>query len=246
MPWDFVLILLVLGVVVPWRGAVRIKKILGREDLSSADRLVLYASTIAFQWLSVAVVAWRCHVRGLNAQHLALVYSDPALTTTTTVALSFFLGATQIYSLRRLARSPAHPQMNVPQLAQKVMPHNLVEALVFVALVSTVAPCEEYIYRGFAFAALQDAAGGSLLIAAIGSSVLFALGHFYQGRHGLGTTFVVGILFAGTRILTASLAPSIAAHFVTDLLAGLAGPGILAPPVEPAGAAPPTAARSGD
>jgi membrane protease YdiL (CAAX protease family) len=245
MPWDFVLILIVLGVLVPWRGAVRIKKLLSRERLSTADRLVLYASTIAFQWLAVAVVAWRCHARGLNAQRLALVYSDPLLIIITTAALSFFLGATQIFSLRRLARSPAHRQRHLPHLAQLVMPHNLIEALAFVALVSTVALCEEYLYRGFAFAALQDAAGGSLFLAALGSSTLFALGHLYQGRRGLRTTFIVGTLFAGARIATASLVPSIAAHLVTDLAAGLAGPGILRTPPAPPDAIPPTPSSAG-
>lgn len=245
MPWDFALILIVLGVLVPWRGAVRIKKLLGREPLSTADRLALYASTIAFQWLAVAVVAWRCHVRGLNTQRLALVYSDPPVIILTTVALSFFLGATQIFSLRRLARSPAHRQKHLPHLAQTVMPHNLIEALVFVALVSTVALCEEYLYRGFAFAALQDAARGSIFLAAIGSSALFALGHLYQGTRGLRTTFIVGILFAGARIVTASLLPSISAHFVTDLVAGLAGPRILRTPLAPADTMPPTRSSAG-
>ena len=239
MPWDFALILIVLGVLVPWRGAVRIKKLLRREHLSTADRLVLYASTIAFQWVAVAAVAWRCQVRGLNAQRLALVYSDASLTIITAVALSFFLGATQIFSLRRLARSPAHRQKHLPHLAQLVMPHNMIEALAFVALVSTVALCEEYLYRGFAFAAFQDAARGSLFLAAIGSSALFALGHLYQGRRGLRTTFIVGILFAAARIATASLVPSIAAHFVTDLLAGLAGPRILRTPLAPPDTIPP-------
>ncbi len=245
MPWDFALILIVLGVLVPWRGAVRIKKLLGREHLSTADRLVLYASTIAFQWVAVAAVAWRCHVRGLNAQRLALVYSDASLTIITAVALSFFLGATQIFSLRRLARSPAHRQKHLPHLAQLVMPHNLIEALAFVALVSTVALCEEYLYRGFAFAAFQDAAGGSMFLAAIGSSALFALGHLYQGRRGLRTTFIVGILFAAARIATASLMPSIAAHFATDLLAGLGGPRILGTPLAPRDTIPPSPSSAG-
>jgi len=245
VPWDFALILIVLGVLLPWRGAVRIKKLLRREHLTTADRLVLYASTIAFQWLAVAVVAWRCHVRGLNAQRLALVYSDPFLILITSVVLSSFLGATQIFSLRRLARSPAHRQQHLPHLAQIVMPHNSIEALVFVALVSTVALCEEYLYRGFAFAAFQDAAGGSTFLAAIGSSALFALGHLYQGRRGLRTTFIVGILFAAARIATATLVPSIAAHFVTDLVAGFAGPRILRTPLAPPDTIPPSPSSAG-
>ena len=125
------------------------------------------------------------------------------------------------------------------------MPHNSIEALVFVALVSTVALCEEYLYRGFAFAAFQRAAGGSMFLAAIGSSALFALGHLYQGRRGLRTTFIVGLLFAAARIATASLIPSIAAHFVTDLAAGLAGPRILRTPLAPPDAIPPSPSPPG-
>ncbi len=108
------------------------------------------------------------------------------------------------------------------------MPHNMIEALAFVALVSTVALCEEYLYRGFAFAAFQDAAG-----------------HLYQGRRGLRTTFIVGILFAAARIATASLVPSIAAHFVTDLVAGLVGPRILGTPLAPRDTIPPSPSSAG-
>ena len=58
MPWDFILILFVLGVLVPWRGAMRIKRLLAQPALTTSERLSLYASTIAFQWLIVAIVAW--------------------------------------------------------------------------------------------------------------------------------------------------------------------------------------------
>ena len=59
MPWDIALIFIVLAVILPWRGRVRMKKLLAMPHVSSMERLVLYASTIAFQWLSVVVVAWR-------------------------------------------------------------------------------------------------------------------------------------------------------------------------------------------
>ena len=237
MPWDFALILFVLGVLVPWRGAVRIRQILARPRLETADRLALYASTVAFQWLAVGVVAWRCHARALTAQHLALAFPEPELTATTTLALSLLLGASQLYGLRRLARLPADRQGFLHQMARKVMPQNFVEALAFVALAATVSLCEEFLYRGFVFAVLQDAARDSLLLAALGSSLFFALAHFYQGRRGLASTFVVGLLFALARILTGSFAPGIVAHLVADLFAGLRAPRLLAERASPTGAA---------
>src|SRR5258706_861372 len=59
MPWDIWLIFLVLGVILPWRGRMRMKKLLAMPHVSTTERLALYASTIAFQWVAVAVVAWR-------------------------------------------------------------------------------------------------------------------------------------------------------------------------------------------
>lgn len=246
MPWDFALILLVLGVFVPWRGAVRIREILARPRLDTADRLALYTSTIAFQWLAAGVVAWRCHAHGLTAQHLGLAFPEPALTATTTLALSLLLGANQFYSLRRLARMPPDRHGFLHQLARKVMPQNLLETLAFAALVATVSLCEEFLYRGFVFAVFQDALRDSLLLAALGSSAFFALAHIYQGRRGLVSTFVVGVVFAVARIFTGSLAPGIIAHFVGDLIAGLRAPRVLAERSDPQEAASVSTARTPD
>src|SRR3977135_256710 len=64
IPWDFVLILIFLAVVIPWRGNARMKRLLSKPELTTADRLSLYASTIFFQRLIVAIVALRCAMRG--------------------------------------------------------------------------------------------------------------------------------------------------------------------------------------
>ena len=66
IPWDFVLVLVFLGVVVPWRGDARMKRLLSKPELTSADRLSLYGSTILFQWLIVAIVIFRCAARSVD------------------------------------------------------------------------------------------------------------------------------------------------------------------------------------
>jgi len=221
LPWDFALILLVLGVVVPWRGAARVQKLLARPELATADRLGLYASTIAFQWAAAAIVAWRSIARGLNPAQLGIAVPQPELALATSLALCFLFGATQIYSLRKLSRLPPERRGFLAELARKIMPHTAVEALAFFALAATVAICEEFLYRGFVFTVVERLFGGSAVVATLISSGLFALAHLYQRRRGLASTFVVGLIFAGVRILTGSLAPSIVAHMLTDLIAGL-------------------------
>ncbi len=220
MPWDFALLFFVLAVLVPWRGVTRIRKLLARPRLDTRDRLALYASTIAFQCFAAAVVAWRSHARGLTGPELGLTFSFPASTIASTVAVSLLLISSQLYSLRRMAQAPAQRRGPVSQMAHKILPQNYIEALAFVPLLITVAFCEEFLYRGFAFAVMHKTSG-SALFAALASSVMFALAHAYQGRTGVFATFVVGLAFVTVRSWTASLAPGIVAHLLADGVAGL-------------------------
>jgi len=224
MPWDFVAILLVLGVIVPWRGAVRIRELLRQPTLTTTERIAVYASTIAFQWLAVAVVLWRTTMHHIGLARLGVALPSLPLAAFASVALLAPLLANQVYALRRLARLPPEQQGFLGALARKLMPQNPVESLAFIALVATVAVCEELLYRGFVFTAFYAASGGFLAAAIVGSSLMFSLAHLYQGRRGLLATFVVGLLLASARAWTASLAPCVIVHFFVDLVAGLAAP----------------------
>lgn len=232
MSWDFIIIFLVLGVFVPWRGSVRVRKLFARPALSTTDRLSLYASTIAFQWLAAFIVAWRSFARGLTASDLALgsfASRAPAehslfRALLATLLLTALLCTTQFLALRRMPQLPPERRGFVQQMATKIFPQIGIERLAFVALCATVALCEEFLYRGFAFAAIQQATHGMWLASVLGSSILFAAAHLYQGRRGLFSTFLIGVLFASVRAFVHSLAPTIVAHFCVDLLGGLLAP----------------------
>jgi membrane protease YdiL (CAAX protease family) len=219
MPWDFVLIFVVLGVVLPWRSRAHVRALLERPSLSGEERLALYATTIAAQWLAAGLVMWRSLARGLTPAELGIAWPDGARLALLTLALSAALVAHQVFSLRRLARLPPERRGFVGQLAEKILPQDVIESLAFFALAATVALCEEMVYRGFAYAALRDVAD-SWVLAAVGSSALFAAAHLYQGRSGLLTTFLAGLVLAGVREYTGSLGPCIVAHLAVDLAAG--------------------------
>ncbi|MGD0841138.1 MAG: type II CAAX endopeptidase family protein [Candidatus Acidiferrales bacterium] len=223
IPWDFVAILLVLAVIVPWRGAVRIRQLLSRPNIGTRERIALYASTIAFQWIAVAVTFWRATARGLTAVQLGLIIGRPTRTIAVAIGTAAFLAVVQWQGLRQLRHVTPDPKSRLMQFREKILPQNSTESLVFFALACTVAVCEELIYRGFVFAVVVLAAGGSLAIAILVSSAIFSAAHAYQGRQGIATTFVLGALFAFTRVCTLSLLPAIFAHLVVDLISGLSG-----------------------
>jgi membrane protease YdiL (CAAX protease family) len=227
MPWDFALILFLLAVLVPWRGAVRVRQLLAMPRISSTDRLVVYASTIALQWAITALVVWRCYARGVGLAELGVALPNVAVTVATAVTLSLVFTWTQFASLQQLARMPREKQGFIGEMARKLLPQDAVEGLAFSGLAVTVALCEEFIYRGFVWAAIREASGGSELAALAGSSLLFGLAHAYQGRRGLVVTAVAGLIFGGARMWTESLVAPMVAHLVADMVAGLAAPRLL-------------------
>jgi membrane protease YdiL (CAAX protease family) len=224
LPWDLLLLLLVLSVVVPWRGLVRVRTLISGPELTSIDRLSIYGSTIAFQWLAAGFVVWRTLVYGWTPAQLGLAPERPTLGIVLGAIMAICLGGIQFASLRQLARIPLEQRGNVYRIASRLLPRDATETLVFVALVCTVSVCEELLYRGFAYSVFQQLGGGSVWFAMVGSSALFAVGHLYQGGRGMMNTFVLGVLFAGARAWSDSLAPCVLAHLAVDLVAGLAAP----------------------
>lgn len=226
MHWDLALIIVFLATFVPWMGRRRIQQLMLIPHTTKADRLTLYASTTAFQWLLAALIFWRVTADGFPARGLGLGISQPLFTGSVAVGLAALISVNQLYSLRRLSTKPAEAHGMLAHLALKVFPQDAVERLAFFALVVTVALCEEWIYRGFV-QGIFEVWGASVLAGIFGSAVLFAGAHIYQGRRALVSTFAVGVVFASVRFWTGSLVPPMAAHFAADLTAGYLAPSMV-------------------
>jgi len=229
MPWDFWLIFLVLAIVVPWRGRVRLERLLSQPAFSTKEKLVLYGTTIAFQWILLGVVAWRAMARGLTQSELGLGRGFDATIVMWSVIGALALGAFQWFNLGRLgSMTGAVPEL-MRKLSERLMPQTTVESAPYAALAVTAGVCEEFVYRGFVMAALSRL-GMTTWIVLIFSSVLFGLAHAYQGRSGIVGTTLMGFVFGLARVLTVSLAPAVVWHAGVDLVAGVAGPRFLSEP----------------
>jgi len=218
------LVLLLLGLIVPWRGARRMRLLRAKPELTSSDRLKLYGSTIVLQWLIVAVIAVLCARRSVDPAELGLSIASPMRITWLTVALTGVLCVNQVFGLRKITQLPEGKRGSLFAISEKIMPQTGRERLLYAALACTAGLSEEFIYRGFVFMAFVRMTVNYLPpngIAAVLSSAWFAVAHVYQGRRGVITTFVVGLIFAFTRIWTGSLIPAIAAHIGMDLTIGI-------------------------
>jgi CAAX protease family protein len=228
MPWDFWLIFLTLAIVIPWRGRMRLQRLLAQPVFGSKEKLLLYGSTIAFQWIMLGIVVWRALARGVTPSELGLGRRFDAELLLWSALGAGALGTFQWFNLRRVGRMTGAIPDLMRKLSERLLPQEPIEAGPYAALAVTAGVCEEFVYRGFVMAALNRVGIAAWMVLTV-SSILFGLAHAYQGRSGIVGTTVMGLLLGFSRVLTRSLAPAMIWHAVVDLSAGVAGPRFLTP-----------------
>jgi membrane protease YdiL (CAAX protease family) len=222
MPWDFWLIFLVLGILLPWRGVERMRHLMLLPEVSGRDRIKLYLLTILFQWVLALMVLWRAFARGLTLEELAVRGgSNPRILAASFIGAGI-LAAAHTANIRRMGRSD-HPHLErLRALGSRLFPRTAGETALFVMLALTAGICEEFLFRGFVIAALLRS-GVATWFAVVFSATMFGVAHLYQGRGGSIGTGLLGTLFALVRIAYHSLVPAVVWHAALDVAAGIAG-----------------------
>ena len=99
-----------------------------------------------------------------------------------------------------------------------VLPHTVEERRLFLWLSLTAGVCEELLYRGFLFFYLGHWMSPIAGLAV--SSVIFGLGHVYQGMRGVLLTGLVGAFFGAIYMLCGSIVPAMVLHAAGDMYSG--------------------------
>ena len=169
------------------------------------------------------VVAWRALVRGLTLKELGLSQNNTLETLLPGILGAAILGGLHWLNLRRVGKLEGPAPELMKRIARRVLPKNFVEFLPYLALAVTAGICEEFLYRGFALAALSKVGVPTWGVVLL-TSFLFGLAHTYQGKSGVAGTTLMGLVFGAFRILTQSLVPVGIWHAAVDIVAGIAGP----------------------
>jgi len=234
MPWDFWLIFLLLGFVIPWRGYARMRHLMAQPEVTSRERIKMYFATIFFQWLLTALVAWRAFARGLSPRDLGIVHGVSLSLFVVTVLGAAVIGAAHWATVRRVAHSDHPTVQRLRALGSRLFPRTNSEMFLFAVLSVTAGICEEFLFRGFVMGALFRVGLDAWLVVVV-SSAMFGLAHLYQGKGGSVGTGILGALFGSVRIVYQSLLPAAVWHTALDIVAGVAGARfLLGAPTSPA------------
>jgi membrane protease YdiL (CAAX protease family) len=99
-----------------------------------------------------------------------------------------------------------------------MLPHSREELSLFLKLSLTAGICEELLYRGYLIWYLSH--WFSVYPAAALASLLFGIGHVYQGWRGVITTGFVGVFLAAVYLITGSLYAGMVMHALMDAHSG--------------------------
>ena len=163
MSWDLSLIFFILTVVIPWRGRVKIKKLLAQPHVSTVERLSLYAATIAFQWLLASLVAWRAWVHGYTAGQLGMTGPPNARLFVVGFVGGVTIATLQWFNLRRVGRMPIERRGPLVAIADRIFPKTFLELLPYFALAIT------WTLRRVSVPGLRDGGARSPRISGLGS-----------------------------------------------------------------------------
>lgn len=116
------------------------------------------------------------------------------------------------YLFLKLGLSPEQPGA-----AANLQPHGAAQLVLAGVLVAVVAVTEETIFRGYLLLRLS-AVSRSIVLAVILSSLIFSIGHGYEGMAGVATVGVMGLIFALIYVWRGSLVAPMTMHFLQDFL----------------------------
>ena len=100
-----------------------------------------------------------------------------------------------------------------------LLPHSLLEVLLWIAVSISAGVCEEMAFRGFLQRQLH-ALTGSIVVAVLLQGLVFGLGHAYEGWKAVVTICVMGVVFGALAARRGNLRVNIIAHAWQDVWAG--------------------------
>ncbi len=200
--------------------AARLRMRVLRGPLDQSELLRRYWITVVRGWLIAVAVLLVWLAAGRPFSELGLDWPPQG---EAALAFAFTIIAVIVYGYRlafRFRPTPAEVDKLAAQLeALRLAPRNGTEFAAFVPVALTAGVWEEIFYRGFLIWFLASPLG--IWGAAIVSSIIFGLGHLYQGWRGVLRTTFVGMVFSAGYIATQSLWWLILLHAAIDVYAGI-------------------------
>jgi len=215
-----VTILLLLAVVFPLLGVRDFRLLLRRTSEGAADvRVNFYKDILKVHWsLTIGLLAWWL-LSGNDLQSMGLVSVADGWPWSA-IGIGVFVILAQVINLAMVSRNTDKLTEFKKKMGDlsNLVPQTPRENRLFDMVSITAGVCEEILYRGLLLATLVSLVGTWPAVAI--TSLIFGLGHAYQGISGIAKTGLVGLVLAWLTVSSGSLYIAIVLHAVVDLTSG--------------------------
>ena len=214
------IILLLLAVVFPLLGVRDYRLLLRQISEGVADaRVKAYKGVLKLHWtLTIGLLAW-WFLSGNGLESIGLI---PVADGWQWVAIGVGIIAilAQVIYLATLSQNADKLTEIKEQMGElsNLAPQTRTENRLFDMVSITAGVCEEILYRGLLLATLVPLVGTWPAVAI--TSLIFGLGHAYQGISGIAKTGLIGLVLALLTVFSGSLFIAIVLHAVVDLTSG--------------------------
>lgn len=216
--WHTALLLFVLG------GFSLLNARSGHGVHSGHAPVRIYIATMIYEWLLTGYVWWGLRRSGLPLHELiggrwkrvGDFFSDIAL------AVSVWFGTLLVIAVAAIAMGMDHSG-NIEEARKQLgflAPQSGLEVVLWICLSATAGFCEEIIFRGYLqkqFTRLLRNRWTAVIVV----SILFGLGHGYEGLQRMLLIALLGVAFGVMSLLRNSLRPAMMAHTLQDTISGL-------------------------
>jgi len=184
----------------------------------AASRIPLYLSVVAVQILFVWFINKGIRSRG----HSLLTLLGDRWRKPSSFAVDATLAIAFVLLLRGCTLLLHHALGQSAAKASFLLPHGLLESLIWTAVAILSGVCEEIVYRGYLQRQLWSLIR-SLPLAILLQAIIFAAAHIYQGWRPALITGVYGLSFGLLAAWRRSIVPGVFAHSLIDIVGGLLG-----------------------
>ena len=181
-----------------------------QATVPSGNALSGYIFVVVFEWLLVLYVRMGVNKRGMRLRDLVGGRWVTPKDVIKDIALGAGLWAVWIGLMN------AHVLGGGTNAAQGLLPRGILESLVWIPVALSAGFCEEVAFRGYLqkqFQAITGRAGWAILF----QSIVFGIGHLYEGMGQVGRITLFGVLFGLLALWRKSLRPGMVAHAWSDI-----------------------------
>ena len=184
------------------------------------SKISVYQQTMLYLWAPLILLMVVVFLGDLSLKELGLVWQWNMRTGLALLFL-FLLATYFLISLKSLIKNcDQHPKLREQyEFVRWLLPATSKEANYFIfGLAITAGICEELLFRGYLIQLVSN--DFPTYIAVIISSILFGLGHIYQGAVHVIRTAILGFIMALIYLVTESIIIPIILHIMLDMYGG--------------------------